>query len=260
MRIYSAPTTRPWIRPTPIIARNATARTAPGLPRHGDAGVRSNAARQFRQSSAADIALVVSAAADAFPISSATPEHPINGYIAPNTDGTFYAGGTGSGSTGVSLVGIGGDITELSTTSMTGAWNVTAGLLGAGTGAIKMLAGNVVQSISVGFDPNWYFDDVDGKTIGVGEIHGGGGFALYDFTTSTEHDFLASGAGEAYAFDNGDGQYFVWQDDYAYLIDKSAWTVTAGPVATNATLASRSGQSSPRCAPTPASRTATRRS
>jgi hypothetical protein len=97
-----------------------------------------------------------------------------------------------------------------------------------------MLAGNVVQSISVGFDPNWYFDDVDGKTIGVGEIHGGGGFALYDFTTSTEHDFLASGAGEAYAFDNGDGQYFVWQDDYAYLIDKSAWTVTAGPVATNA--------------------------
>jgi hypothetical protein len=101
--------------------------------------------------------------------------------------------------------------------------------------------GTSVTSTHVGFYPSWFFDDLDGTTIAIGGTTVGSGitsyatgFSMCEVTAGpaagTVHNISASTSGAAYALDNGNGQYFVWQDDQLYLIDKATFAIDAGPV------------------------------
>jgi hypothetical protein len=155
---------------------------------------------------------------------------------AVNDDGSFYAS-SGSAS-GTYHVFPGGGADKISSTTVSGGlWNITAGLWGRHsipTSEMLEFDGTTFVGTSIGFSPDWYFNDLDGVNLAVGGKQSGGsyvsGFGFYNIDASAQHLVTATSTGSARAIDNGNGQYFVHHGSSLYLIDKSTFAITAGPV------------------------------
>jgi hypothetical protein len=159
--------------------------------------------------------------------------------IAVNADGSFY---TGQYDGNVALISEGGAATVIGTGTMGGGvWNTDVGLYGTASllsNQIKYVGGGAVTGLEVGFHPAWYFEDVDGQWWAVGGVatdiatyaSGFGFFPLDATLLGTSQIVAESTSGPAYALDNGNGQFFVWQDDKIYLVNKDTFAVDAGPV------------------------------
>jgi hypothetical protein len=92
-----------------------------------------------------------------------------------------------------------------------------------------------VTETAVGFQPSWYFDDSALVSWAVGGVGSGTasfttGIGFCQVPGGTPHIVATSTSGDAYAVDNGAGQFFVWQANTIYLIDPATWTIVAGPV------------------------------
>jgi hypothetical protein len=148
-----------------------------------------------------------------------------------NSDGTAYAGNYNN--TSIALITEGGSVSVVSETPMRGGmWNVAAGTFGCqgSDHTILQLSGFAVSETSASFNPSWYFDDVNGNSWVTGSSGSNFYLAQVGEFLLTEHligSLLTSG--DCYAMDNGDGGFFVWQDNTGYVVDKATFTVTAGP-------------------------------
>jgi hypothetical protein len=163
--------------------------------------------------------------------------------IAVNADGSFYTGRSGETTftDGVTLVSPTGDRTVLSPDPMEGGvWQVTAGIFGRwhlNNNKVRQLLPELatVTETAVGFQPSWYFDDSALVSWAVGGVGSGTasfttGIGFCQVPGGTPHIVATSTSGDAYAVDNGAGQFFVWQANTIYLIDPATWTIVAGPV------------------------------
>jgi hypothetical protein len=158
-------------------------------------------------------------------------------HLGTNSDGSFY----GQNSSKTALISEGGAAVIVGGSMSSGAWVTNAGtfgITGATSGSIVAPDGGTGSIITTtGFHPAWYFDDLDGTSWAIGGQRTGSsyttGFGFYNLMTATEYLISAATSGAAYAFDNGADQFFVWQDDTIYLVDKATMTIVDGPVSTN---------------------------
>jgi hypothetical protein len=156
-------------------------------------------------------------------------------HIAVSDDGSCYASSGVAG--GVYLISATGGETKVSNDQITsGMWKVAAGIFGRSTGlgpntSMKHLVGDTVVATSIGLCPDWYADDAAGNSYAIGgQVSGGSyanGFGFYDIAAATNHLVTASTSGPTFAVDNGNGAWFVAQDDHCYLVDKATFAITA---------------------------------
>ncbi len=86
-------------------------------------------------------------------------------------------------------------------------------------------ANSVELASGVSFNSSHYFEDTEGQAWAVGSVTGEDkvGFAPMPEGGETIIDTLAGG--QAYAMDNGEGQFFMWQEGNLYLIDKGTFAI-----------------------------------
>lgn len=102
------------------------------------------------------------------------------------------------------------------------------------SGLAAYVSGLVVETVGVGFNAIYYFEDVDGNAWAIGG-NDGTKFGLAAVPTLTTTHLVETGeGGVAYAMDNGTGRFLVLQGNKLYLINKTNGAIEAGPVAVSA--------------------------
>lgn len=91
---------------------------------------------------------------------------------------------------------------------------------------IMALNGATVTTVSEAFVPTHYFPDEDGNAWAVGRQDGESRVCFYKMEGGEYHEVASSSGGDICAFDNGQGQFVIWQDDVLKLVDKDTWTIT----------------------------------
>lgn len=91
----------------------------------------------------------------------------------------------------------------------------------------QYFTGSRVAARYPGFSANHYFEDVNGQAWAVGQVSTDPKIAFSMMPNGLVHEVTTGETGDAFAIDNGNGGFFVWQGGKVMLVDPASWTVTA---------------------------------